>query len=93
MDFGVEVGIFLAYTAGLMIIYFFGRLFLVPIKIILKLLLNSVIGGVVLLLINLIGSGFGVSLPVNLITALVVGILGIPGTIGLLLYFHFMGPM
>ena len=31
MDFGMEAGIFLAYTAGLMLIYFFGKILIVPI--------------------------------------------------------------
>ena len=42
MDFGMEAGIFLAYTAGLMLIYFFGKILIVPIKSLIKLLFNGV---------------------------------------------------
>ncbi|MDO4545929.1 MAG: pro-sigmaK processing inhibitor BofA family protein [Bacillota bacterium] len=88
MDFGMEVSIFLVYAAGLMAIYFLGRLLIVPIKTILKLLVNSLIGGVLLFLCNLFGGGLGIFLPLNMITAAIVGLLGIPGTVGILVYFN-----
>lgn len=87
MEFGMEAGIFLAYTAGLILIYIFGRLFLRPLKIILRLLINSIAGGVLLVVINAAGGALGIFIPVNIITAGMAGILGIPGIIGLLLYF------
>ncbi|NLD20030.1 MAG: pro-sigmaK processing inhibitor BofA [Clostridiales bacterium] len=88
MDFGMEAGIFVAYAVGLLAIYFLGRLFILPIKTIAKLLLNGIVGGVVLVIINLIGGNFGIFLPVNIITALITGILGIPGTVGMLIFFN-----
>lgn len=88
MDFGMEVSIFLAYAAGLMAIYFLGKLLIVPIKTILKLMLNSIIGGVILMLINTFGAGLGIFLPVNLITAVIAGVLGVPGIVGILIYFN-----
>ncbi len=88
MDFGMEIGIFLAYTAGLTVIYLFGRLLIVPAKILLKLVVSSIIGGAVLLVINFIGGIIGISLPVNIITALMAGALGVPGILGMLIYFN-----
>ncbi len=88
MDFGMEAGIFLAYTAGIMMIYLFGRLLIVPVKFLLKLIASSVVGGLVLLLINVAGGGLGIALPVNIITALIAGVLGVPGVLGLLVYFN-----
>lgn len=88
MDFGMEAGIFLAYTAGLMMIYLFGKLLLVPFKILLRLLVNSIAGGVALMLINIAGGIFGLALPVNILTSLFAGTLGIPGILGMLIYFN-----
>ena len=88
MDFGMETSIFLAYTAGMLILYFIGRLFFIPIKIILKLLVNSIVGGVVLVIIKLIGANFGIVMPVNPINAIITGLTGIPGILGLLIYFN-----
>ena len=79
MDFGMETSIFLAYTAGMLILYFIGRLFFVPIKIILKLLVNSIIGGAALVIIKLIGANFGIMLPVNPVNAIITGLTGVPG--------------
>jgi len=54
-------------------------------KFIFKLLINSLIGAAALVLINMVGVYFGITITVNLITGLVVGILGIPGVIILLI--------
>lgn len=89
MDFGMEVGIFLAYAACLLTVFFFGKLLLVPLKLLLKLLISSLLGGVALLIINGIGSAWGIFLPVNVVTAVVTGLAGIPGVIMLLAGFHF----
>lgn len=90
MDFGMEAGIFLIYAACLLAIYFFGRLLLKPLKFILKLMANSVIGGMVLLIINGIGSSFGIFIPLNIVTAVVTGLAGLPGLAALLVYFQFL---
>ena len=88
MDFGLESGIFLAYAAGLFLIYIFGRLLIVPVKMLLKLLASSVAGGIILLLINAAGGVIGIMVPVNIATAAVTGVLGVPGVLALLIYFN-----
>jgi len=67
-------GIFL-----LVVIYIGAQLIMKPLKLISKLLINSVIGILLLLLVNYGGSFFGFELPINIITILVAGFLGIPG--------------
>ena len=52
-----------------------------PMKLILKLVINSVLGGVLIFLINLIGANFSFHIGLNVITSVLVGILGIPGAI------------
>lgn len=87
MDFGMEAGIFLAYACGLLAICFFGKLLLIPVKYLLKALVNSLLGGVILVVLNIILGKFGIILPINGITAAVTGLLGIPGMVGILIYF------
>ncbi len=62
-------------------IFIIGKIFLFPIKKILKLVFNTIIGGAIIYIINLIGASFGFHIGLNIITSLVVGILGIPGAI------------
>ena len=81
----MESNILVSYFIGIIVIFFVGRLFIVPLKYIFKLILNSIFGGVFILLINLIGGNFGFHIGLNLITAIFVGLLGIPGSIVLIL--------
>lgn len=62
-------------------IFIVGKLLLFPIKRILKLVFNTIIGGLIIYIINLIGASFGFHIGLNIVTSLVVGILGIPGAI------------
>ncbi|MBE6036666.1 MAG: SigmaK-factor processing regulatory BofA [Clostridiales bacterium] len=79
MDLNTEIGILLAYAFGMLLLYLLGYLFLVPLKTVAKLVINSAAAGVLLLVINLVGSRFGFLLPLNLFSALLVGTLGVPG--------------
>lgn len=60
-------------------------IFKVNTKRLIELIVNIILGIVVIWLINTFGSSLGISIPLNFITALVVGILGIPGVIILVL--------
>lgn len=75
----------LAYLAGIIVIFLLGKIFIVPLKKILKLILNSALGGLIILAINLIGKTWGFHIGLNIITAIFVGLLGIPGAIVLIL--------
>ena len=65
------------------------RLLAKPIKFIFKLLINTVLGFVLLWLLNFFGGGLGIALELTLLNALIVGLLGIPGVL-LLLAIHFL---
>ena len=52
---------------------------------IIELAINIVLGIIILWLLNKFGGSLGISIPINIITALIVGILGIPGVIILVL--------
>lgn len=74
-----------AYAFGLFLLYLIARLLLIPVRLLVRLLYNGVIGGVLLWLVNLVGGLFSIMIPINPITALTAGFLGVPGIVLLLL--------
>ena len=86
--FGLQASVLLTYAGAVLLLFLLGKIFLWPLKLILKLVVSSIVGGAVLLAVNLLAGAIGlVLIPLNLITALVVGVLGIPGVILLLVLF------
>ena len=82
---GLSIPTLLAFLLGLVILYIVGMLLVIPIKILIKLLINGVLGGIILFIFNLIGGIFGLSIAINPLTAIIVGVLGIPGVILILI--------
>lgn len=74
MDFST-VMIILGCVVGLWIV---GKIFSIPLKAIFKLIANSVLGGILIFIINLIGGAFNFHIGLNVGTSILVGILGIP---------------
>jgi len=68
----------ITYLACIFFLLIIGRIFILPLKSILKLIGNSVIGGILIFLSNLIGAMFNFHIGLNIGTAVIVGILGIP---------------
>ena len=81
MDFST-VMIILGCVVGLWIV---GKIFSIPLKAIFKLIANSVLGGILIFIINLIGGAFNFHIGLNVGTSILVGILGIPGAILLII--------
>lgn len=75
------------FLACICFLFLLGRIFIIPIKWICKLIFNSIIGALLIFAINLIGSIWGFHIGLNLFTAIIVGILGIPGAIFLIVIF------
>ncbi|MEG6584223.1 pro-sigmaK processing inhibitor BofA family protein [Dendrosporobacter sp. 1207_IL3150] len=84
--FNGELNVIFAYAFGIILIYLIGRVFLMPLKLIFRLIYNGIIGGIMLWVVNLIGGYVGFTIGINVITALVAGFLGIPGVILLILF-------
>ncbi|MBP2632068.1 MAG: pro-sigmaK processing inhibitor BofA [Firmicutes bacterium] len=82
----MELSVIAAYVVGIVAIYFIGKMFLMPVRIIWKLIYNGIIGGIMLWIVNFVGASFGFSIGINFISALVAGFLGIPGVILLILF-------
>ena len=72
---------FLIFISCICMLFILGKIFIVPIKWILRLVFNSVLGGVLIWIINLIGTAWNFHIGINIYTSLLVGILGIPGAI------------
>lgn len=84
----MDWNLLLAYAGGLLLLYVLGKLFFLPAKLFGRLIGNAILGGIVLLLINWAGTmlanagaSFTLHLPLNLFTALIVGLLGVPGVL------------
>ena len=72
------------FLACICFLFLIGKIFIVPIKWIMKLVFNSILGGLLIFAINLIGGVWGFHIGLNFFTAIMVGILGIPGAICLI---------
>ncbi|MBC8061825.1 MAG: pro-sigmaK processing inhibitor BofA family protein [Clostridiaceae bacterium] len=67
-------------------LYLVVKFFKWPFKILLKLIVNGVLGVILLLLVNFVGTSFGISVGINFITALIAGFFGVPGVIFLIIF-------
>ena len=85
MGFEFDLNIVLAFIFGIMLLYILARLLVYPMRVFAKAVGNSVVGAVLLVIFNAIGALFGLSIGVNVITALVVGFLGVPGLVTLMI--------
>ena len=62
-----------------------GMFFKISIFKILKLIFNSILGGLLIFVINQIGLDYGIHIGLNVITSIFIGLFGIPGAMLLLL--------
>lgn len=69
----------ITFLACIIFLFIFGKIFIWPLKSVLKLVINSILGGMLIYIINLIGMNFGFHIGLNLLTAIIVGLLGVPG--------------
>ena len=73
------------YLACLIVIFIVGKIFFVPLKSIFKLLINSILGGILIYIVNIVGASFGFHIGLNVGTALFTGLLGVPGVVFLII--------
>lgn len=66
---------------GVLLIMLLCRLFLRPFRVLENLVVKAGAGLLILLVVNYIGAFVSFSLPVNMLTALTAGMLGIPGVV------------
>lgn len=81
----MDTNILISVVICIIFLLIFGKIFFLPIKKIFKVVLNTGLGALVIFVINTIGTSFGFHIGLNIINALIVGILGIPGAVLLIL--------
>jgi inhibitor of the pro-sigma K processing machinery len=81
----ISYGTLAAYAGGIILLVILGKIFTVPSKVILRLIYNALIGGIVLVVINLVGGLFHYHIALNIVSALITGTLGVPGIILLII--------
>lgn len=77
----MDINNYIVYIASIIFIFIFGKIFLVPLKSIFKLILNGGLGGLLIYIINIVGMLFDFHIGLNIITSILIGILGVPGAI------------
>ena len=77
----MQIPAIVAFILGLILLYFLARILFLPLRIVATLFYNALLGGVLLWATNLLGHYVALSIPINPITALAAGFLGIPGVI------------
>lgn len=60
------------FLGCIMAIILFGKIFVLPMKMIIKLIINSLLGGLIIFVINWIGVGFNLHIGLNVFTAIFV---------------------
>jgi len=81
----MEGNIVIAYLSAIIVLFILAKVFILPIKWIARLIGNSLLGLILLWIVNLIGTNFNFSIGINIFTILLSGILGIPGVILLII--------
>ena len=68
---------FIPYIIAILVLFVVLKILSLPMRIIIKFIINEIVGGIVIIIINL----FGVGLELTWLTAAIVGFLGVPGVI------------
>lgn len=69
------------FLFGIILLYILIKALAVPLKYLGMLIVNVILGGLGLWLVNVFGGAIGIQLGINLVTAAVVGVLGVPGVL------------
>jgi inhibitor of the pro-sigma K processing machinery len=71
------------YAAGLLVLLLLVQLLAKPLEITARILGNSLMGGLAIWVVNLVGVHVGFQIGLNPVSAVIVGMLGLPGLISL----------
>ena len=74
----LEANSIIAFLACIIFLFLIGKVFVLPLKKVLKLVINSGLGGLLIYLINLFGANFSFHIGLNIGTSIFIGILGLP---------------
>lgn len=62
----------LIFISCICFLFIIGRIFIVPLKWILKLIFNSILGGILIYIINIIGANWGFHIGLNFFTSILI---------------------
>lgn len=65
----------LIFISCICFLFIIGRIFIVPLKWILKLIFNSILGGILIYIINIIGANWGFHIGLNFFTSILIRII------------------
>lgn len=80
------LSLLVSFAIGLAGVWLVCKLLMLPIKLMWKLVVNGIAGALLLLVVNFVGGLIGLSVPITPFSALLTGVLGIPGVIVLLIF-------
>ncbi len=81
----MDINSVIIYLACLIVLFIVGKIFYIPLKHIIKLLINSVLGAGLIYIVNIVGASFNFHIGLNWVTAIFTGLLGVPGVVFLIL--------
>lgn len=81
----MEMEVVASFVVGMIVLYVLLRVLSLPFRIVWKLITNSIVGALMLWVVNL----FGLGIEITFLKALVAGFFGIPGVLVIVLA-HFM---
>ena len=77
----MDITVIISFVTCIIFLLIFGKVLLFPMKKIIGIVLHSLLGGLLIWIINIVGTSFGFHIGLNIISAVIVGLLGIPGVI------------
>ena len=81
-----ESSVVVSFAVGLLAICLLFKLLKWPVELLLKFVSNSVCGAILLFIVDLFGAG----IKITVINALIAGVFGIPGVIGIFIWYKFI---
>lgn len=85
--------VIVAYLFGILMVYILLRVLLIPARLMMRVLVHGVLGGIALALLNFVGqywTAVDLYVPINPVTAVTTGFLGLPGVLMLLILRHWL---
>ena len=77
---------FIYFIIAMVALIIIVKIFSWPLKLLIKLIINGLLGVILLTLLNYFGQDFGIVIGINAVTALIAGFFGIPGVIFLVIF-------
>lgn len=87
----IDLNLIVAAVFGLIVLFYLLKFLFGPGQIFFRIVGTGLMGAAILFLFNLVGGFFNITLGINVITALLVGYMGLPGLIMLIVLQKLLG--